>query len=149
MLALCLSVFYLYNLHPSKLGIAPLPADQETPLFVDHYPREVMKHVKCLAFTMWQSHAPGPGCLAPLLSLSPLFSAALSQQVAGCLVNNLLPPTVMWCSGKIAGVESQGGLVVLFCLKCVTSACLSHFICKMGINTLKEYRESCCMRKHT
>lgn len=52
----------------------------------------------------------------------------------------------MLCSGKISGVESQGGLFILFCLKRAASVSLSHFIYKMRINTLKEYKESCTMK---
>ena len=93
---------------------------------------EVTKHVKHLRFEMWRSHVPSQGCLAPLLYSVHL--AALSQKMSACLVSHLLPPMVMGYSEKISGVESQGKLVILFCRKYVTSASLSHFICKMGIN---------------
>lgn len=48
----------------------------------------------------------------------PLFSAALSQQVSVYLVNNTLLNTVILCSGKIPGVESQGRFYALLSEVC-------------------------------
>ena len=112
----------------NKLGIITYPLYCRSGNWV----WEVTKHVKHLIFEMWRSHVPSQGCLAPLLHSVHL--AALSQKVSACLVSHLLPPMVMGYSEKISGVESQGKLVILSCRKCVTSASLSHFICKMGIN---------------
>lgn len=51
-----------------------------------------------------------PELLVSTIKPFPLFSAALSQQVSGYLVNNPLPNTVILYRGKTSGVESQGRL---------------------------------------